>query len=102
MKNSIKPILSILILIILSCNSENSKNTSMNKEVTPINSKEDAKKFIKENFNEPAETLLLSDSLNDKMGMNMAIITDAILKAGYFPDGFEQKEGYRIYKYKKE
>jgi hypothetical protein len=36
------------------------------------------------------------------MGMNMAIIVDGILKAGYMPDGFDKKNGYRIYKYKKE
>jgi len=35
------------------------------------------------------------------MGMNMAIIADSILKAGYMPNGFEQKKGFRIYKYKK-
>ena len=30
--------------------------------------------------------------------MNMAIIGDGILKAGYMPDGFDQKNGYRVYK----
>lgn len=34
-------------------------------------------------------------------GVNMAIIVDAVLERGLMPDGFEQKEGYRIYRYKK-
>lgn len=44
--------------------------------------------------------LNISDSLNDPMRMNMAIITDKALAKGFFPNGFIQKEGYRIYKYK--
>ena len=31
----------------------------------------------------------------------MAIITDEIVKKGYFPDGFKQKNGFRIYRYKR-
>lgn len=42
----------------------------------------------------------ISDELNDNMGMNMAIIADRILGSGWMPDGFEQCEGYRIYRYK--
>lgn len=45
---------------------------------------------------------MISDELNDKMGMNMAIIVDNIFKKGYIPDGFKQQNGYRIYRYKKE
>jgi hypothetical protein len=44
--------------------------------------------------------LPISDKLNDPMGMNIAIITDRILAKGFRPDGFIQKEGHRIYKYK--
>ena len=36
----------------------------------------------------------------DVMGAGMAIILDAILARGYRPDGFEQREGYRLYRYK--
>jgi len=43
--------------------------------------------------------LPISDELQDPIGMNMAIITDIVLKRGWMPDGFFQKEGYRIYKY---
>jgi hypothetical protein len=45
-------------------------------------------------------TLLISDSLLDPMGANMAIITDKVLKKGFMPNGFEQKAGYRVCKYK--
>ena len=69
---------------------------------TPFTSLEDAIIFVENNFHGPEETLWISDALDDQMGMNMAIIVDGILQAGYIPDGFEQKEGFRIYKYKKE
>ena len=44
-------------------------------------------------------SLSLSDSLLDPVGINMAIITDKALARGWFPAGFEQREGYRIYRY---
>ena len=44
--------------------------------------------------------LSISDELNDPVGMNMAIVTDAILEKGFEPNGFEQQQGYRIYVYK--
>ena len=37
----------------------------------------------------------------DIVGAGMAIVLDAILAQGYEPDGFDQCEGYRIYRYKK-
>ena len=44
--------------------------------------------------------LLIADSLLDPTGMNMAIVGDSMLKKRFFPDGFEQKDGYRIYRCK--
>ena len=44
-------------------------------------------------------TLPIADSLNDAMGMAMAIITDQILLRGWEPDGYEQGEGFRMYRY---
>ena len=44
--------------------------------------------------------LPIADSLLDPGGFNMAIITDTILAKGFMPDGFDQKDGYRLYKYK--
>lgn len=68
---------------------------------TPLKNLDKARAFVQENFKNTKETLWISDELNDPMGMNIAIIADGILKAGYMPDGFDQKDGYRIYKYHK-
>ncbi len=35
----------------------------------------------------------------DTMGAGMAIVVDGILGQGYVPDGFEQRDGYRLYSY---
>ena len=67
----------------------------------PLTTVEEAREYISNNFKNPEETLWIAESLNDNVGMNMAIIGDKILKTGYMPNGFDQKEGYRIYKYKK-
>lgn len=68
----------------------------------PLINIDEAVAFVKNNFNNPEETLWISDELNDPMGMNMTIIGDSILKAGYMPNGFDQQDGHRIYKYTKE
>ncbi len=48
----------------------------------------------------PKEFILpISNSLQDPVGANMAIIVDKILSRGLMPDGYEQKKGYRLYKY---
>ena len=44
--------------------------------------------------------LPISDEMNDPMGMNMAVLTDVALSRGWEPDGFDQEEGYRVYKYR--
>ena len=44
--------------------------------------------------------LPISDLLIDPEGMNMMFIGDALLKKGIMPNGFEQKDGYRNFKYK--
>lgn len=67
----------------------------------PLKSLDEARKFVQDNFKNTEETLWISDEINDPMGMNMAIIANGILKEGYMPDGFDQKNGYRIYKYNK-
>jgi hypothetical protein len=73
-----------------------------NKEMEAFTKLEDAQNYVTESFDEKEETLMISDELNDAMGMNMAIIVDGILKKGYVPNGFEQKENYRVYKYQKD
>jgi hypothetical protein len=45
--------------------------------------------------------LAFPDSLNDLTGINMAIIGDRILGRGWWPNGFVQKPGFRIYLYKR-
>ena len=50
--------------------------------------------------------LAISDSFTfagrpDTMGAGMALLLDKILGFGYMPDGFEQKNGFRLYAYKK-
>lgn len=68
---------------------------------TPITSLEEARSYVNENFKDSVETLWLSNNLQDEQGAYMAIILDGILKKKYIPDGFEEKDGYRIYRYKK-
>jgi hypothetical protein len=36
----------------------------------------------------------------DRTGAGMAVTLDAILAQGFGPDGFEQRDGYRLYRYK--
>ena len=73
-----------------------------NKEMEAFTKLEDARNYVTESFDEKEETLMISDELNDAMGINMAIIGDEILEKGYMPNGFEQKEDYRVYKYQKD
>lgn len=96
-----KNLLLVLIFTIISCNSRNTNQTVNQENNKPITTIENARGYILENFKSNEETLLISDELNDSTGINMAIILDDILRLGYNVNGFEQREGYRIYKYKK-
>ncbi len=54
----------------------------------------------------PSFELAISDGITvagdqDLMGAGMAMILDAILAQGYEPDAFEQRDGYRLYRYKR-
>jgi hypothetical protein len=67
----------------------------------PINTIEEATQCIESFEGRPKEFKLpISDQLQDPIGINMAVITDSILKRGWMPNGFQQKDGYRIYQYK--
>jgi len=44
--------------------------------------------------------LPISDEIKDPMGIAMAMVTDAALAKGWDLDGFDQRHGYRVYKYK--
>lgn len=52
----------------------------------------------------PARTfeLAVADSLIDDLGINMGILTDAVLARGWVPGGYEEAPGGRIYRYKEE
>lgn len=66
-----------------------------------INSIADAKRLIESFDGSPEEFLLpVSDELQDNFGLNMAVITDHVLAKGWEPDGFEQRQGFRLYRYK--
>lgn len=62
----------------------------------------DTVEFIRSRGDTDHLELRISDSLQDPVGMNKAIILDAVLAKGLFPDGFEQNRGYRIYRYRRE
>jgi hypothetical protein len=58
-------------------------------------------------LSEATFTLAISNRLTfagrpDTMGAGMAVVMDAILAKRFWPDGFDQKEGYRLYRYKRE
>jgi len=72
----------------------------LEKNMEPISTIEEVKHCIESFEGRPEDFKLpISDQLQDPVGLNMAIITDSILKKGWMPDGFEQKAGYRIYHY---
>lgn len=62
----------------------------------------DSARLAVEEYSEAPEDfrLPISSEILDPMGITMAIILDAIIAKGWDPDGFEQCDGYRIYKYK--
>ena len=96
-----KNVLLLLMIVVFSCNLKKTEKIENTESLKPITTIESAKIFIKQNFKSNEETLLISDELNDPVGMNMSIIGNEILGLGYNVNGFEQKKGYRIYKFKK-
>jgi hypothetical protein len=69
--------------------------------MTPIEDIETAKQAVEAHEGTPEEFQLpISDLLQDPMGLGMAIITDSVLARGWDLDGFEQRDGYRVYCYK--
>ena len=72
------------------------------RNMKPITTVEEAQSVIGSYQGKPEDFRLpISDQLQDPVGMNMAIITDTILRRGWEPDGYTQENGFRIYKYKK-
>ncbi len=61
----------------------------------------EALEYVKGYSGQPEDLRLpISESLQDPLGANMAIITDALLARDFEPNGFEQEDGYRVYRYK--
>jgi hypothetical protein len=70
-------------------------------EMEPVSSIEDAQRAVEEYQGNAEEfELPISEDLLDPIGINMSIITDGILAKGWEPNGYVQKNGYRIYFYK--
>lgn len=71
-----------------------------------FNSAEEVLAFLKTaNLLHPSFELPIADGLTfcghtDVIGAGMAAVLDAILAKGYEPDGFDQRDGYRLYRYK--
>lgn len=67
----------------------------------PFTEIEAALAFVK-SFRGSAEELQLpiDDSLQDPVGLNMALLVDHMLGREWEPAGFEQMPGYRIYRYR--
>jgi hypothetical protein len=52
-------------------------------------------------YGSPEEFLLpIADTLQDSIGMCMALVTDRVLARGWEPNGYEQGVGFRLYRYK--
>ena len=74
---------------------------------TIIHSAEEGAKHLEDNPpSGDSFTLAISDSFTfvghpDTMGAGMAILLDKILGLEYEPDGFEEMDGFKIYRYKK-
>ena len=67
----------------------------------PFHNVEAVIEYIRSFTGKPEDlNLKISDKMNDSIGVNMAIITDAILAKGFEPNGFIQKKGYKIYLYR--
>jgi hypothetical protein len=67
----------------------------------PFNNAQEAASYVLNFKGRPEELELpISDLLQDPIGMYMALITDKVLSRGWKPNGYEQKNGYRVYRYK--
>ena len=68
--------------------------------MTPYTTIEAAHKAITEFDGSPNDfSLPVSDEMQDQMGIAAAVITDAALAKGWHPAGYEQRDGYRIYRF---
>ena len=67
----------------------------------PFSDISDATEAIKAYNGKPEDFLLpISDERNDPNGFKMAMLGDLMLSRNWIPNVFEQKDGYRVYKYR--
>ena len=82
------------------------KSDSSRSNGGPFHSVEEALAFVEaativgSSFELPIADGLTFLGAPDVIGAGMAVLFDAILAKGYEPDGFELRNGYRIYRYK--
>src|SRR5262249_40791980 len=70
-------------------------------QVKPATTVEEARRLIDAFKGRPEDfELPISNELLDPVGINMAIITDAILAREWEPNGYAEGDGFRVYKYK--
>ena len=69
--------------------------------MSPCRSLEEALEAIWDFNGSPEDFgLAIDSSLLDPAGLNMTMLTDAVLERGWEPDGFEDKGDHRLYRYK--
>lgn len=67
----------------------------------PIASVEEGVRLVQSFEGKPEDFVLaIPDSLLDSQGINIAIITNEILKRRWMPDDVIQRSGYRVFTYK--
>lgn len=67
----------------------------------PVTTIDQARRLIESYRGRPEDfELPIANEMLDPMGVNMAIITDAILAREWEPDGFTESTGYRTCRYK--
>ena len=72
------------------------------KAAKPIGSVQEALKLVDSFSGNPEDfELAVPDALHDAIEINIANITDRILRRGWQPDDVTQESGYRLYRYKK-
>lgn len=70
-------------------------------DMKPIASVEEGVRLVESFQGSPQDfQLAVPDTILDPVGINMAVITNQVLKRGWEPDGFTQSSGYRVYRYK--
>jgi len=69
-------------------------------KMKPFTDAKTAAKYIEKYQGKVSDLKLpICNSLLDPVGVNMAIITEMVLIKGWVPNGYDEKDGYRVYKY---